>query len=701
MPEPRRTTARTPELRRFSGVASLLLALVFALKLCVALQLDRHPLLQPDTGLDTSAYTALAKRVAAGDLALGPGLYYLSPLYIYFLAPLYAVSGSFTTARVVQALLGTGAIALIFLSAQSWFGRRAAWISATIAALSGVFTYYEALLLQSALDPFLTALALWLLTRAWQRDERRTFFIAGIAFGIATLNRPNMMLAAGAVALLFLALRKPAPAALLLIGTFVGIAPVTIRNVVMAHQFALVSSHGGINVWIGNGEGATGYFHDVPGMRSTVDGLALDGHRVAEQNTGRPMTDAEVSSHYTRRALDWMRAHPLQSMRVIAAKVYGLFNTTHASTPFSYTFYAFDTKTPLRVLLLGPWLFVPLGILALLRARNPLLSTFALAYGISVALFFITERYKLPLYIALVIASGGAVEYLFERKMRTRAIALIGALLLFCNWPLHLDDGRGEERTRMAEYYAARGDVAAADEWTKLALERGTRPADVHVRVAAQLLNASRAEAAVPHLEIAASLIPDDARVHYLFGRALLASGRARDAVAQIRRAVELRVDAPLASYDLAAALIESGDRSGAAAVLRTATIPEDVGAEVWLQYGKRAASIGAPDIAERYLRRASQLAPRSVEANALLAGALMEQQRYADAIGPLDTALQMQPENADLTAMRALAEAELGRDREAWRDARRALELRPKHPIASRALQLLYARGVTAASMP
>jgi hypothetical protein len=62
----------------------LFLAAVFAAKLIVVLQLRDHPLLQPDTGLDTTVYTRLAEQVVSGNLSLGPGLYFVSPLYIYF-----------------------------------------------------------------------------------------------------------------------------------------------------------------------------------------------------------------------------------------------------------------------------------------------------------------------------------------------------------------------------------------------------------------------------------------------------------------------------------------------------------------------------------------------------------------------------------------------------------------------------------------
>jgi len=158
---------------------ALLLTALFAVKLVVALQLDRHPLLQPDAGLDTTAYVALAKRVVAGDVALGPGLYYVSPLYIYFLAAGLAVLHSFTAIRAVQIVLGTASIGFIYLTARHWFGRRAAFIAAVLAALTGLFSFYEVLILQASIDACLTSAALYALTRGLQ--QRKNIFKIGRA----------------------------------------------------------------------------------------------------------------------------------------------------------------------------------------------------------------------------------------------------------------------------------------------------------------------------------------------------------------------------------------------------------------------------------------------------------------------------------------------------------------------------------------
>lgn len=599
-----------------------LLCALFALKLTVALQLDKHPLLQPDTGLDTTAYVELAKRVAAGDLALGPGLYYVSPLYIYFLALVYALAHSFTAARVVQALLGTVAVALMFLTARAWFGRRAAWIAAVLAGLTGVFTYYEALLLQSSLDVFLTALALWLLTLALTRERPLFAILAGIVFGVATLNRPNMLVAAIAIVVVLAAMRRFRLAALIAAGVVAGIAPVTIRNAVVAHQFALVSSHGGINFYIGNGEGATGYFHAVPGMPSTVEGLARDAHRAAETAARRKLSDAEVSAYYSGLAWSWIRAHPAAWMALLLRKTYAVINTAHVSTPFSYTFYAYDAGTLLRFCIVGPWLLVPLGIFGLIRyAKTPAYLAwlaFVPAYAASIVLFFITERYKLPLFVAAAIGAGAGVEALRTRR-RVSDVMFFLALMIAANWPTHLDDGRAEERLRMAEVEAARGDVGEAERWAGLALEEGHVPS---------------------------------ARVEYALGRAQLAAGHPSEALPHLQRAIEQRVDVPLAGYDLAVALEQSGDRAGAVRVLRALKVPPNSGAVVFMQVGRKAAELGAPDVAEPLFRRAVRVAPELPAAHQLLGIDLLMMGRDEEAARELGIVVAREPRNADAVAM-------------------------------------------------
>ena len=681
--------------RRERRWLTVFIAGVFVLKTAIALQLDAHPLLQPDTGLDTTAYVELATRVAAGDLTLGSGLYYLAPLYIYFLAAVYAIAKSFTAARVVQAALGSAAVALIFMTARAWFSRRAAWLAAFLAALTGIFSFYEGLLLQTALDPFLTALALWLLTLALRRQRRLFFILSGAAFGVAALNRPNMLIAGVAVAFALVAMRRLKEGLLIVAGVLAGVAPVTIRNALVAHQWSLISSHGGINFYIGNGDGATGYFHAVPGMRSTVEGLAVDARRVAERAAGRRLSDAEVSSYYTTLAWKSIREHPARWGRLLVRKGYAIVNASHASTPFSYTFYAYDAGTLLRVCVIGSWLLIPLGLFGLVRAAPRWHSdyvawlAFVPAYAASLVLFFITERYKVPLFIPLAAGAGAGFDALIadfgaqrRRRLAGSAVVVV-ALFIAANWPLHLDDGRGEERIRMAEYRAGRGEIDEAERWTRLALERYPDAASVHFRVGAQFVNSRSAAPAIAHLTRAAQLHPNDAPTEYVLGRALLGGGRPVDAAASFRQAIAHHVDVPLAGYDLSVALEQAGDLAGAARALRDLTPPAETPADVWIRLGKQAGEVRAPDLAESFFRRALAMAPDDARAHHLLGLALLVMQRYSEARDEFAVAVRLDPRNSDALATLAYCEQRLGSIDEARQHAAAALALDPSQSVA------------------
>jgi 4-amino-4-deoxy-L-arabinose transferase-like glycosyltransferase len=212
----------------------ILVTVAALLKLLIVWQLADHPLVQPEIGLDTTAYAELAKRVVAGDWGLGPGLYYVSPLYIYVLAAGLALTDSFTAVRVLQVLAGALAVGGIWTITRRWSTPRAAWFAALLAAGTGLITFYEVLILQASIDVALTTAALLALTWALQGRGARWFLITGIVLGLASLNRPNMAIAAAGMAAVLLIRRRPRPVLLLVAGVLLGMAPVAVRNVVVA-----------------------------------------------------------------------------------------------------------------------------------------------------------------------------------------------------------------------------------------------------------------------------------------------------------------------------------------------------------------------------------------------------------------------------------------------------------------------------------
>ena len=435
---------------------------MFVLKLVVLLQLKDHPGVSGcRAGHDR--YVDLARRVLGGDLGLGPALYHVSPLYIYFLAAILAVFHSFTALRVIQIVLGTASVGFIFFTARAWFGERAAWIAAVLAAFTGLFTFYEVLILQSSIDAFLTSAGLYALTRALadlppeggSHESRADANLASarLIWGVQTLNRPNVMIAALGVALVMLIVtRRVRPAAVLVAGLLSGISPVAIRNIVVSHQWSLVSSHGGLNFYIGNSERATGFYQTVPGITPTIAGQEKDtprrgaGARTSGRGCGgielllRPRTDD--------------RGPSCRRPRALRAEAGYAFHAQHVPLPHSYPFYACDTPTALRFYAIGPWLLMPLGLAGLLfaapagRRREYIIwASFVPAYAAAVAVFFVAERYRLPLMVPLCATSGAAIDMAIRaiRQRRARPLLMplaIAMLAAFSNWRINASDGR-------------------------------------------------------------------------------------------------------------------------------------------------------------------------------------------------------------------------------------------------------------------
>jgi len=629
----------------------LLLAGTLAAKAAVLARLGGHPLLQPYGDIDGGVYARLAARIAHGDVLLrgeGAEPYFVSPLYAYFLA---MTGPSFPVARVVQILLGTAAVALVFLTARRLFGDRAALPAGALFALSGVVTFHEVVILQSALDPFLTALALFLLAKAVKRDgdeekislkvkrEEKIpskvngavgfgrWLVMGSAFGLLALNRPNALLCVAAVALaLALAplaprrraeangpsypfkedlLRRVGIAAAFVGGAAVVIAPVTLRNLLVSGEPVLISSHGGLNFLVGNGPGASGVYRTIPGITPDIGGQARDARNVAETAEGRPLSSREVSEFFAKKAWSWIRESPGAAASLFLRKIRLSLSGDEAPLNFSFPWYR-EKSVVLKLLCVGPGLLVPLAgagfVLAFFASagaeRRALLvfSTFVPAYVVAVAAFFVATRYRLPLLAALAPLGGAAVARLPEARrakdgrigLAAAAAAVLAAISL---WPTGLYDGGADEDMQLVLWEIEQGDAGAM----------------------------RRAEAVAPGH-------PEPAVFWFRVGRSFETAGKRDEAIAALERA--RAIDASRAGVaTFLSSLLEkrgvarttSGDAAGGRADLEEAVRVDAANAAARLNLAVACAMAGETDRARALAGEALALQPGYEKAEALL----------------------------------------------------------------------------------
>jgi tetratricopeptide (TPR) repeat protein len=675
-------------------------AAVFTIKLIVVLQLKDHPLLQEDAGLDTSVYLDLARQVLAGNVALGPGLYFVSPLYIYFTAAVLSVADSLLAVRLAQAVLGTGAVGCIFIAAREWFGRAAAFSAAVVATLTGLFTFYESLILQAALDPFLTAAALAGLALGLNRGGAHYFAITGMALGVQAMNRPNTLLAAGVVCGLMLLLRLWRGGAWLLVGTALALSPLAVRNGVVAGVWSPVASHGGLNFYIGNNAQADGTYRSVAGITPNIAGQQADTRRVAGQALGREVSDAEASAYFYARGRAWIAQHPGAAARLFVRKMLLVFSAEHLWLNYSFPFFRGDVATLLPALFIGPWLLVPLGLAGLIacrpaaRRREYLVWTaFVPAYAVAVALFFVAERYRLPVLVPLCVGAGalaaGMIDAFRTGAWATAAVPAVIALAIapVANWPLALDHGRGEQRLRMAERLIARERYAEAEEWSAKAIGAQQPAASVHFRVGRALLARQQRPRALSHLQEAARLDPDRPEISYALGQALLDDGRAAEAVAHLRRALQAGVRRDVTGFDLARALAATGQSEEALRVLREVRPADERDATSWIGLAQLAEQLRAPALAIDFYRSAIAAAPNVAATRERLGLMLAVSGDLRGAASEFERASRLDPSDASIHLNLAVAYARLDRTAEARARAEEALRLDPTY---TRARELL-----------
>jgi 4-amino-4-deoxy-L-arabinose transferase-like glycosyltransferase len=255
--------------------------------------------------------------------------YFRPPGYAYFLAAVYKLTGpGYFGPRVVQMALGLVNALLAFLLARRFFGSVAALVLAGLMATYWPFIYTEADFEEPVLSIFLLLSLAHLLVR-WAAGRRPVWMAlcAGGLIGVLGLVRPNaliLVVPAAWWAWWILARRNERHAgartvAAVVAGTVLLVSPATIRNYIVAHDFVPVSSNGGINLFVGNREGADGQVRiTLPGI-GTLD-TCFDHLGIVEsveRSVGHPMKHSEVSNHFTGLALDWMRANPGKFLRLL------------------------------------------------------------------------------------------------------------------------------------------------------------------------------------------------------------------------------------------------------------------------------------------------------------------------------------------------------------------------------------------------
>jgi tetratricopeptide (TPR) repeat protein len=516
--------------------------------------------------LDSAFYDQWARAIVAGR-PFGDGPFLQAPLYPYFLAGVYALFGAHPGAALwIQALLGAATVTCAALVAQRAWGRAGAFAAGLLLALYLPGIFYTGVLLVPVLATFLLALAL-LFTPRWP-------LLAGLCTGAAGLAHP-LLLPGGLVALLG-GLRLRRPAVLAILGVALGLAPATIHNLA-AGRFVPIATNSGLNLYIGNGPAATGFFTPPPGLGGDED---LHGVREAIRLAGRPLDAVAASDFWTARAEDEMRARPGRTVLLYLRKLYFFVNAYEAPQVESFDFEK-RYSVLLRVPLLPGWaaLTALAAAAVVLRRRDRLiLRTLAAAGAIALAtaLFFVTARFRYPAHLYLALAAAGGLAELARTRARwagALAAAAATALLVVPNWA-RIDNARTFGNAHLQLGMIAEKDGRATDAQREYAdaLRADPRLARAAINLGILTARGGDLARARPLLEQGVTLDPRSARGLLALGQIRELGGEAAEACSLYARAWEADTSFVRSLESLAAARYLSGDVARAETAARDFT---------------------------------------------------------------------------------------------------------------------------------
>jgi tetratricopeptide (TPR) repeat protein len=655
---------------RFGRQAVVIVAVALAVRLVHLWSMHNSPFSDVLLG-DARSYDEWARQIAAGDW-IGQGVFYQAPLYAYFLGAIYTINRSLTLVRVCQAVVGAIGCGLLGRAAQHLFGKTAGLLAGLTLALYAPAVFFDGLVQKSVLDVFLLCLLLALLTGFGDRTGRGTHargahrrsIAAGAVLGALSLTRENALIFVPVVLVWIwwyfrsVAAERVSMMALFVAGAGIVLLPVGLRNWKAGGEFHLTTAQFGTNVFIGNNPHADGTYVPIRVGRGSPEYERVDATELAAQAIGGTPSPGDVSTYWTARALQYIRAQPADWLALEARKLRLLLNATEVidtESQESHEDYSWLLRLLGHVAHFG--VLAPLACLGVWltwddRRRVWLLYAMIGAYVLSVLAFYVVARYRLPLVPFMILFAAAAmarvhrVLAIWTPVGAMAAMTALAGVTVFCNVPI---------------------------------LSADTMRAVTYQNLGTALQEAGRLDEAAARFERALILEPDYAPAHNGLGSVRRQQDRPSEAIAHLEAALRLRPDFDTARFNLANALREGGRPAEAIAnyevLLRR--VPEDLGAHANL--GVVLAEEGRLDEAIDHFRRVVALAPGTAKAHFNLGHSLLTRGDLAGAVDELSRAVEFDPQ--DVASREELGSAYLAQRRfvPAIEQFRAAIRLAPR----------------------
>ncbi|MCX5712823.1 MAG: tetratricopeptide repeat protein [Candidatus Omnitrophica bacterium] len=406
-------------------------AIAFGLRLVYLTDLMAAKIFPVLENSDSSAYYNWAKDVAAGDI-IGFRAFMKWPLYAYFLGAWFKAFGSnLTNIFFLQFFLGALNCVLVFFIARKFFNPLVSCIAALLCLSYGIFIFFDGLIMYTSLSLVLNSLFLLYLFKVIEKPNAKKLFFCGLFLGACVITQASILLF-GLCAVLWIIFQtardnKALISKILIFfcGLLIVIAATTLRNYLAEKDLVPIAGNMGFNFYVGNNPQSTGTFFSPDDITLNQEDMFRDSRIIAEALSGRRLKTSEVSSLWLHRSLDYAAKKPIEFLSKTLKKFLLVFSPKEYMHDIEYKLVSLKpgvlnvTLKDLRFIM--PFVFIGLFMGFMDFKKNFILYLYTAAFSFSIALFFVTARYRLALVPVFMIFAAVAIE---------RFISLLKALEL-------------------------------------------------------------------------------------------------------------------------------------------------------------------------------------------------------------------------------------------------------------------------------
>jgi len=543
-----------------SGASRVAILLIFAIGLVLRLvyfvQSGSNPLLYLPV-LDEAYYIDFGRTVAGGFWLGENRAFFMDPLYGYLLGLVFMVFGDdLTYIRLIQVLLDSFNVILIYALGMKVWNRDAALIAALLYAVYKVSFYYTLLILKTTGTITLCLLFTLALVNTAENGKMRNWFFLGVFAGVLTCFRGNLLLIAPFGLMAYWHIKKPGHKtlalnmALTLIGLALALTPGAIRNHHVTGQWTMLNTQAGRLFYLSNNpENLTGRYNVPSFSRPDPEDSEEDFHREAERRLGKRLNANQVSSYWKRLALGYLVDNPGDFATIMANKLKGTVGDYEI--PNNHSVYLAARFSNLARWPLPTFAFAfSFGVigLALGAARDrktawllvPLFTTLS-----TVLIFYTSSRFRMPSVPFLLIGSGVFFcvvrEYAAKRDFARGAASVATALALvtICYSVPHPAKTGNEEHSLARAFW----NVNALEPARQIASRAAaTHPAQSRFQVLLGIiaLSEKRYDESIRHNLRAIKINPADANAYHNLGLSYMANEKYEDAIVSLETAFSL-----------------------------------------------------------------------------------------------------------------------------------------------------------------